>query len=434
VARAPAHDPLSVFINGRLSGVLRKASTGAVTFQYSNDWLHWESAFPMSLSLPLRESTYTGNAVIAVFENLLPDNPTIRQLAAERVRADGTDAFSLLAAIGRDCVGAMQFLPQGLEPGEVGQIDARILKEEAIETLLKGLGRNPLGMEADDDLRLSLAGAQEKTALLRWKNRWRVPSGSTPTTHILKPAIGQAGNLDLSQSVENEHFCMQLLAALGMPTAATRIESFGDTQALVVERFDRLLTSDKRLLRLPQEDCCQALSILPTRKYETDGGPGLQALLELFRASDEPQIDQRALIKAAIVFWLLAATDGHAKNFSLFLHAKGRFSLTPLYDVMSLQPLFDSGQVRRNQMKMAMAYGDKRHYTVQQIKPRHIVETVTAAGVSPKVVSEIAIELHEISGRAIDETLNSLPSGFPEALAMSIVKGYRQRLKPLSTL
>src|SRR3954468_9007151 len=374
--------PLNVFLNGRLVGRLRRQASGAIDFQYDDDWLAWDQAFPVSLSLPLREDRFTGDPVIAVFDNLLPDNDQIRRRLAERVRAGGYDAYSLLAAVGRDCVGALQFLPEGSDPGAAGSLEGRPLRDTEIADLLNDLKRTPLGLDEDGEFRISLAGAQEKTALLHWQDKWQVPHGATATTHIFKPEIGKLPNgIDLSQSIENEYLCMRLTAAFGLPTARTEIREFAGRRALVVERFDRLWTRDGRLLRLPQEDCCQALSVPPPRKYEPDGGPGMRQMLELLKASDEPEADQRLFLKAQIVFWLLGATDGHAKNFSIFLLPGGRFRMTPLYDVMSTQPNVDAGEIRHNRMKLAMAVGDNRHYTIDSIVPRHFLQTAAGAGV-----------------------------------------------------
>lgn len=307
MARPRTRVPLNVFLNARLVGRLRKETSGAIDFQYDESWLAWEHTFPVSLSLPLREDRYTGDPVTAVFDNLLPDNTAIRRRLAERVRADGDDAYSLLSAIGRDCVGALQFLPEGAEPGPAGTVDGELATGERIAALLADLGRTPLGVSAEDEeFRISIAGAQEKTALLFWKRKWHIPHGSTATTHIFKPQIGVLGNgIDLSRSVENEHLCMLLTAALGLPTAATAMTDFGGKRVLVVERFDRQWTKDKRLLRLPQEDCCQALSVPPVRKYQSDGGPGIRQILQFLKASDDAQADQRLFIKAQIAFWLL---------------------------------------------------------------------------------------------------------------------------------
>lgn len=433
MARRRTRIPLNVFLNGRLVGRLSRQASGAIDFEYDGAWLAWEHAFPVSLSLPLREDHFIGDPVIAVFDNLLPDNEQIRRRLAERVRAEGYDAYSLLAAVGRDCVGALQFLPDGEDPGPVGGVSGRPVSDKDIADILGDLKRTPLGVDESEEFRISLAGVQEKTALLYWQDKWQVPHGTTATTHILKPEIGRLPNgIDLSQSIENEHLCMRLTAAFGLPTALTQMQDFSGKRALVVERFDRRWTRDGRLLRLPQEDCCQALSVPPPRKYEPDGGPGIRDILELLKGSDEPEADQRLFLKAQIVFWLLGATDGHAKNFSIFLLPGGRFRLTPLYDVMSAQPNVDAGQIRHNRMKLAMAVGDKRHYVIDSIMPRHFLQTAASGGVSATLVQGILDEITHDADRAIEAAVKDLPAGFPQAIVSSIVDGMRRRLHLLA--
>jgi serine/threonine-protein kinase HipA len=428
--RRSRHIPLNVFLNSRLVGRLSREASGAIDFQYDPSWLAWEHALPVSLSLPLREDRHIGAPVIAVFDNLLPDGEAIRRRIAERVHAEGTDAYSLLAMIGRDCVGALQLLPDGEQPGPAGMIEGRPVSDNDIAHLLGNLASAPLGLSEDQDFRISIAGAQEKTALLRWNDRWHKPVGTTATTHILKPQIGQLPNgIDLSFSVENEFLCLKLTAALGLPSANVAIEDFGGRRVLVVERFDRHWTRDHRLLRVPQEDCCQALSVPPTLKYEAQGGPGIASILNLLKASDEPDKDQALLLKAVIVFWLLGATDGHAKNFSVFLSPGGRFRMTPLYDVISAQPSADAGQIRRNKMKLAMAVGDKPHYVVDTVMPGHFQQTAARAGVGASIVEAILEDIRATAPLAIDAVKNALPGDFPEAVAASIFRGFEARLQ-----
>ena len=430
MARTRTHVPLGVFVNGRRVGRLRKETSGAIDFQYDGSWLEWEHTFPISLSLPLREDRYVGSSVVAVFDNLLPDSTLIRRRLAERMHAEGDDAYSLLTAIGRDCVGALQFLPGDEEPEPMRGPQGQIVSDERVAAILGDLVRTPLGVSAEEEeFRISIAGAQEKTALLYWKDHWCIPHGSTPTTHILKPQIGHLkSGIDLSRSVENEHVCMELARALGLPTAHTTMADFADQRVLIVERFDRQWTRDNRLLRLPQEDCCQALSVPPTRKYQTDGGPGIEQILELLKASDDPAEDQRLFVRAQLVFWLLGATDGHAKNFSLFIHPGGGFRLTPLYDVMSAQPTLDAHQIPRKKMRLAMSAGENRHYLIDTIMPRHFVESAENVGVPGSVVHEQLKELAALAPRAIESVIQRLPSGFPSDISSSIVGGIRQRL------
>jgi serine/threonine-protein kinase HipA len=231
--------------------------------------------------------------------------------------------------------------------------------------------------------------------------------------------------------VENEYLCLKILQALGVPAANAAMTSFGDRRVLVVERFDRLWTSDNRLLRLPQEDCCQALSVPPSLTYESDGGPGVETISRLLEGSDDALADQRSFLKANILFWLLGATDGHAKNFSVFLWSGGRFRLTPLYDVISAQPSVDSKQILWKQFRLAMAVGSKRHHKVIQIAPRHFFETAEKSGVGKQVVSDIIEELRD-SPAMVDSVISRLPRSFPETVAGSIQKGLKRRLKLLN--
>ena len=431
MARPRTRIPLNVFLNGKHVGQLRKDTSGAVEFQYDPSWLAWDNAIPVSLSLPLREERFIGAPVGAVFENLLPDNDNIRRRVAERSGAAGTDPYSLLTAIGRDCVGALQFIPDAEETKPFDRIEARRLSDEEIGAILKDLGRSPLGI-TDGEFRISLAGAQEKTALLRWKGRWYQPTGTTPTTHILKPQIGTLPNgIDLSNSVENEHFCLELVRAFGLPVAKSEIAEFDGKRTLVVERFDRLWTRDKRLLRVPQEDCCQALSVPPSLKYENQGGPGIVQVEELLKGSDTPGPDQIQFFKAQVIFWLIGATDGHAKNFSIRLAPGGRFALAPLYDVLSAQPSLDAGQIRRNQMKLAMALGKSRHYVIHTIAARHFIETARQSKlpIDPRTVLE---EVADTAPWAVETTLDALPPRFPSEVAASIANAALARREHLS--
>ncbi len=427
MARNRTRIPLNVHINGRLVGQLRRETSGAIDFQYDERWLTWEHAFPVSLSLPLREDPYVGDPVIAVFDNLLPDSEDIRRRVAARSDAHGIDPYSLLAAVGRDCVGAMQFLPDGADPGDAGAIDARKIGDDEIADLLANLANAPLGIGDDPEFRISIAGAQDKTALLYWKNAWHVPHGGTATTHILKPQIGRRGAYDLSHSVENEHMCLEILRALGLPVGRTEIADFAGTRVLVVERFDRKWTKDGRLLRVPQEDCCQALSVPPSRKYQSDGGPGMVDIFTLLKASDDPARDQLVFMKAQIAFWLLGAIDGHAKNFSVFLYPGGGFELTPLYDVMSAQDLHDKRQIQRRDMKLAMSVGNDRHYHLHEIQPRHFRQTADRAGL-PRGMADRALEqVADALPHAIEAVCAALSADFPAAVRDSVARGALER-------
>lgn len=432
-ARKRLHPPLRVYQNNRLVGHLLKERSGAVEFRYDEGWLSRPAAFPVSLSLPLREDPWRGERVIAVFEGLLPDSETLRRRVADKVGAAGYDAYSLLAAIGRDCVGALQFIADDADAlGDGLAITGEAIDEGAIERLLEGLTQAPLGLSGDDDFRISVAGAQEKTALLRVDDRWLKPHGTTPTTHIIKTAIGRRPDDFLWSSVENEFYCLRLLHHLGLPVSHAEIATFGQTKALVVERFDRAW-SNGRLLRLPQEDCCQALSVPPARKYQNEGGPSLVDIAKLLKGSDTPAADHRTLIQAQLAFWLIGATDGHAKNFSIFLRPGGGYALTPLYDVLSAQPGLVAQQIERRQMRLAMSVGRRRRYRLDEIMPRHFHQTAEEAGLPRSLVQDAIEDIASRMDTAMATVESELPSGFPQDLHEAVAAGIRSRMPLLET-
>ncbi|MCE0507293.1 type II toxin-antitoxin system HipA family toxin [Roseivivax sp. GX 12232] len=433
MGRRPAYAPLRVYLNNRRVGTLSREASGAIGFAYHQNWLSWKHALPVSLSLPLRETPYRGEPVAAVFENLLPDSDKLRRLVAEKVGARGTDAYSMLTKIGHDCVGALQFIAGDDDaPDATGKLEGEKVDEAAIEKILKGLSQAPLGLTSDDAFRISVAGAQEKTALLWHDGQWIKPHGTTPTTHLIKTQIGELpGGIDLSDSVENEYYCLKLTKALGLPVNTATIETFGDTKALAIERFDRRWTKDGRLLRLPQEDCCQALSVPPTLKYQNEGGPGMVDVLDLLKGSDTPMEDQESFLKAQLVFWLMGATDGHAKNFSVFLSPGGSYRMTPLYDIVTAQPALNARQIERKQMKMAMSVGNSRHYRFDQIHGRHFVQTAMRAGLSKKRATAIVEEVAALAPKALETSENALPKGFPMAVVDAVSAAVTERVRGL---
>ena len=428
---------LVVALNGRTVGSLTKAADGATRFEYDGEWISWENAFPVSLSMPVREEPFAGEDVMAYFENLLPENDRILSRIAARVGAKGTDAYSMLEAIGRDCVGALQFLPEDADPEPPGRPEGKPMTDSEIADLVRSLATAPLGMRAKDGaFRISLAGAQEKTALLQHDGQWMEPIGITPTTHILKPQIGMSrtedGDVDMTDSVQNEHFCMVLCRELQLKVAKTSILDLpGGLLVLCIERFDRTTDDKGRLLRLPQEDMCQALGVGPEGKYESEGGPGIAACLDLLKSSDDADRDRREFMKAQIVFWLIGATDGHAKNFSLFLMPHGKFGMTPLYDILSTQWQFDRRQISRRWMRVAMAMGDKRRYRIEEIAPRHFEQTARRAGFSVATLHEVMKETTEALPDALRGARSGMDGAVPEAMMESIAGAAERRAEQI---
>lgn len=419
---------LFVFMNGERVGRLTRTATGRFEFRYDQQWLESPLRRPLSLSLPLSSEPHAGDFVEAFFDNLLPDNQAIRNRIQKQFGIPSSNYFDLLAQVGRDCVGALQLYPQD-QTVEVQRIAAEPLTDQQIAQRLLSYRTMPLGMREDGDFRISIAGAQEKTALLWHRDRWHLPLGPTPTSHIFKLPIGKIvhSNMDLSDSVENEWLCRQILAAFGVPIAAAEMRTFDGVKVLVVERFDRRWSQDGTwLIRLPQEDMCQALQVPPALKYESDGGPGIQKVMDLLLGSVDGLQDRRRFMTAQVLFWLLAAIDGHAKNFSLFLLPEGAFRLTPLYDVMSAYPLVAKGQLDSKDLKMAMALrGKNRHYQWLQLQHRHWMSTAKLCNFPGTEMDKIIENLLGQVDEVIQTVGATLPQNFPQELAHSIFQGMK---------
>jgi serine/threonine-protein kinase HipA len=421
---------LNVWMNGELVGLWSVGRTRRHVFKYAPGWREHPKSRPLSLSLPLTaDGQLSGREVENYFDNLLPDSEAIRKRLSGRYKTKGIDAFALLQAIGRDCVGAVQLLPVNASVPDVRKVTCDPVTPEEVEDMLAGLGAN-IGvgsMDADDDFRISIAGAQEKTALLKVGEQWCRPRNATPTTHILKPSIGvtPGRNLDLTLSPENEWLCSRILTAFGLPVTDCHVERFGTRNALVVERFDRQWQTDPDwLVRVPQEDFCQVLGHSSAYKYEDKGGPGMDACLRVLKGGTRYEEDGRVFLLAQLAFWLLAAIDGHAKNFSVFLLPGGSYHLTPLYDVMSAWPIIGTGphSLQYKKTKLAMAVrANSAHYKLSEILPRHWKAVALRSGI-PSMWEDL---LDMVAGvpAALEVVAKELPPDFPRALADSVFKG-----------
>jgi len=420
---------LYVYMNGIPVGILEQLTTGQLQFTYQNSWLSHEQSRPISLSMPLTEVSYKGGIVENYFDNLLPDSRTIRERIQIRFNAPSTKCFDLLSEIGADCVGAVQLLTKP-QLNNTHKIIANPLNDHEIAKRLKGYKSAPLGMEQNSEFRISIAGAQEKTAFLWHKKQWNEPLGTTPTSHIFKLPIGKIehANMDLSESIENEWLCLKILEAYGLPTSHSRICKFENINTLVVERFDRLWSKgDKWLMRLPQEDLCQALGKPAGQKYESDGGPGIKDIMDILTGAIEAVTDRKTFMKAIFLFWILGAIDGHAKNFSITIEANGRYRLTPLYDVISAYPLAAKRQLEWKGLKMAMALKAKNtHYQWSEIQLRHWFETAKICQFPEKQMQDIINEAFHPMDSVINTIQNTLPSTFPKNISESIFQGMKK--------
>lgn len=438
---------LDIWMNGVQVGTWERPRSTADRLIYNPEWINSPEGRPLSLSLPFSSAhgrpgetlSLRGDKVAAYFENLIPDNERILQRLRDRYSARSVAPFDLLAAIGRDCVGAIQLVPAGANPGDIRQIERTALDDAGVAHVLRHttVSRRPGEMLDDDTFRLSIAGAQEKTALLRHKGHWCIPHGTTPSTHIFKLPLGLVGNVqaDMRLSVEWEWLCMELAREYGLPVAHVEIGQFEEQKALIVERFDRKLAAEGNYwLRIPQEDFCQVTGLPPSRKYESDGGPGIRQIMDILRGSEQAEMDRANFFRTQLLFWALAATDGHAKTFSLRLLVGGRYQLTPLYDILSTYPiqgrmphLFDP----RNSCLAMAVEGRNRHYALHEIHRWHWVAMAESLGLSEGAEPIIA-ELIEHTPTAFDAVAERLPEDFPMALFDSVRGGTMAAIKRLA--
>ncbi|MBW3510077.1 type II toxin-antitoxin system HipA family toxin [Janthinobacterium sp. NKUCC06_STL] len=425
---------LHLWANGDYVGRWTINANGDSELAYDVGWRQSRLGRPISLSLPfnMHGEPLKGANVSNYFEGLLPDSDIIRKRVATRFKTGSLDSFDLLAAVGRDCVGALQLLPEGATPEKLVHVDGITVSEEDIERHLLevvSLERHGAVDDADDDFRISLAGAQEKDAFLWWDGKWMKPRGATPTTHIFKLPIGMVGGkrADFTTSVDNEWLCLRLFKEFGLPTANAEIATFGAQRVLVVERFDRTRSANgKQLFRLVQEDFCQATGTSPLLKYENDGGPGLKQMFTLLQQSRDSAADMHTLMASQLLFWMLRAPDGHAKNFSIQLLAgAGRFKLTPIYDVMSAYPVIGPGpnQWSERKLKLAMALlGNNRHYLAHGIERRHFNSTAKEVGYGVSA-EPLLQDFIARTPAVVDKVRSELPVGFSEKVADKILGG-----------
>lgn len=352
---------LLVVIEGEVIGRVQSDKAGRITFGYEPGWLDAAKAHSLSVSMPLARIVYSQRAVWPYLWNLLPENPNVLQRWAQQYHVSAGNPFKLLTHVGADVPGAAQFIPpERLAEVQVDQPTIDWMTLDELADRLRQLRDDISAVRRPGDIgTMSLPGAQAKTAFY-WDEatkRWGVPGGRTPTTHIVKPAIPGFRGL-----VENEHICQDIAARLGLPAARSRVLKL-DESYIVVERYDRLppLPGSPFVRRIHQEDTCQALGLMPARKYQEEGGPGITTIVTLIRrVSADPQVDVDRFLQANMLNWLIGGTDAHAKNYSLLIGASDEIRLTPLYDVSSQLPYVDLVTQR-----VSMKIGD--HYDIPRV-------------------------------------------------------------------
>lgn len=409
---------LIVLLAEREIGRVTQDQRGKLKFTYDDSWRNTPGAYPLSLSMPLAASEHDHALIDAFIWGLLPDNENVLSKWAQKFQVSARNAFALISHVGEDCAGAVRFvLPDRLdEVREHNQDAVEWISEDDVAQRLAALRADHAAWRNPRDTgQFSLAGAQPKTALLFQDGKWGVPSGRVPTTHILKPPTGA-----LDGHAENEHFCLDLAGELGLPTASSQVMLFNAEIAIVVERYDRQQTASG-LVRVHQEDMCQALGLPPTQKYENDQGPGIQPIVELLRqVSGAAQQDVSTFLGAIAFNWLIGGTDAHAKNYSVLIGAGGRARLAPLYDLGSILP-YDEHDFQK--LKLAMKLGGE--YKLRDITKRQWQKL--AADV--KVDEDVLFPQVQIMARAMPDAASTVQKRLTkEGLTHPIVPRITERI------
>lgn len=408
---------LLALLEAEVAGTVEITGSRAI-FRYADSWLTSAGSYPLSQSIPLQPQPVTGTRVVNFLWGLLPDNQRTLDVWARQFQVSARNPVALLAHVGADCAGAVQFVPEG----RVADVTVAARRPPQVDWLSRGeladrirrLAQNSgEGRLTAAEGQFSLSGAQSKTALYRDErgDRWGVPSGRTPTTHILKPLSNGFDGF-----AENEHFCLELARRLGLAAASTDWRLIGGIPTLIAARYDRV-RSGARWLRVHQEDCCQALGVSPTSKYESEGGPGFPQIMTLLDGSDEPEVDRDRLMSAAGLAFFLGATDAHAKNYSL-LYARGAerssLRLAPLYDIASAWPY--PRRIPIQKMKLAMRVG--RHYKIQEMQPRHFDQLARACNYP---ADRLRALMHGMADRLPDEASALMKEIRTKAMAHAVL-------------
>jgi serine/threonine-protein kinase HipA len=393
---------LEAICDGRRVGRLAYTDD-RLTFAYADEWRGDPDAFPLSLSMPLARPEYPDETIRPFIAGLLPDDAEVLRRWGQRFQVSPRNPFRLLAHVGEECAGAIQFVPSerasqwlGVSPpdgidwlkdGELTERIADLIKDRSVARRLGDLGQ------------FSLAGAQVKTALYRDPDsgRWGIPNGATPTSHILKPNRGDLEGIEI-----NEHFCLRLAAGLGLKVAHSRTETIGKIPVLIVERYDRVRLHG-RLVRIHQEDACQALSRNPENKYQNEGGPAAAEIFALIREhSTQPIEDEGRFLDTAIFNYLIGGTDAHAKNFSLLIAGRGQVRLAPCYDLISILPY--TRQPRK--AKLAMKIGGE--YLLWKIGRGHWEKAAAEWNLDPDRVFDRIVQMTSALPEAVRKVRDTM--------------------------
>ncbi|GHE80812.1 transcriptional regulator [Camelimonas fluminis] len=407
--------PASIRLYGLPVGVLDVARDGELSFRYERAWLDRTELphHPLSLALPFSPNPYKHDRAGPFFDGLLPDAPQTREALARYLQVDATDDYALLYQLGRDCPGAVTVMPIDDEVIADENIETKwdVLDDDRLAEYIGALPRRPLFIDADGELRLSLAGVHHKAGVGIVDRMIALPRGRTPSTHILKVDID-----GLPDSIRVEHFCLRLANAVGIAVPFSTIREVKDTPYMVIRRYDRVgLNGQEVFRRLHQEDFCQALGRFPRQKYEKDGGPGWKECFGLMKKVTDVVTARTQLLDRAIFQFLVGNPDAHAKNYSL-VYRRNRIELSQLYDVNNAAAF--RAFYKEQRPRLAMFIGGNRDpltltpenwaafASEADFRPRFVLGKVLE--MAERMIPEAETLLKQVKGTAADSRLLAL--------------------------
>ncbi|MGH7776906.1 MAG: type II toxin-antitoxin system HipA family toxin [Candidatus Dormibacterales bacterium] len=404
---------LSVVYETQVVATLERQDDGTLELSYTD--LAYEIAegrVLLSASLPVRRDPYGSGELMPFFDGLLPEQ-FVRQRLATRLRLEPGDVFGFLREIGRECAGAFSVIPEGVDPIAAQAEGVAWLSDDELAAAVSDLPSRPLGVEPSQDIRISLAGAQDKLVVVVAGGRIGLPRGTTPSTHILKPTSqlvhGRRRQRAFPGLVANEAFCMRLGDLSGLNVPPVELMMIDREPALIIKRYDREI-SDGRIRRLHQEDFCQALGVPSYRKYQKDDGPGLPEYLNLIGRYSSKVVDDEPELIARIAFnYVIGNADAHAKNFALLYPELGVARLAPAYDLVSTHVY--------SHLTHDMATSINGMYDSRALQPVHWQKELSRLGLRERLYSE---RLNELADR--------VEAALPKALDWIAAEGVRNRI------
>lgn len=372
---------LKVFFANRLAGHLESTPDRGIVFRYNEDFL--KKGFSLSQSLPLRTEEFSQRECLPFFSGILPEG-YVKRRVSDYLHISESSTFKLLEELGGDCAGMISILPASeiVSAKDSYKLNDTCYEQISFETLQKFIqnsSNRPL-LKAQEELRLSLAGAQDKLPLAYFKGKFYLPHNGAPSTHIIKPT----GTGELKSLAANEYICMQLAKFAGLAVPHSELRSIGDQEFFMIERYDRLFNGNK-VSRLHQEDMCQALGIMSDRKYQNDGGPSFCDIYQLLKQKTTiPLLDTKKFLQYILFNLIIGNCDAHGKNYSL-LYESTKCQLAPIYD--SVCTVIYPNLTKKLSIKIG------KHYEIAKVKNEDLVLLANEAGIRPNTVLAMYTDL-----------------------------------------